>query len=99
MAARKRWRGTTTERGYGHTHRLERTRRLTQFRQGDPCAHCGQPIYGPPASIDLGHTTDRTSYIGLTHRACNRADGAIRGNRRRGQLSAAQQPWRASRIW
>jgi hypothetical protein len=90
-----RWHGTTTERGYGHQHQAERKRRLARWRPGDPCARCGRPMYGPPALIDLGHTTDRTAYTGLEHRHCNRGEGARRGNRMRGRVRA----WQSSRRW
>lgn len=91
MAARIRWAGTTTQRGYGHQHQAERKRRLAAYRPGDLCAHCGKPMtYWPlPVArryIDLPHTSDRTRYMpGLAHRACNRRDGAVRGNKMRGQ--------------
>jgi hypothetical protein len=108
MAARtrqdwQRWarKGTTEQRGYGHAHRTERERRLTRYRPGDRCAHCGQPITWWPLTvarryIDLPHNADRSGYLpGLAHRYCNRKDGAIRGNRRRGTA----RTWQASRQW
>lgn len=98
--ARKRWTGTTTQRGYGHDHQAERERRLAAYKPGDPCAHCGQPMaYSPPMArqyIDLPHTDDRGGYLpGLAHRHCNRADGARRGNRLRQQA----RTWAAARQW
>ncbi len=101
MAARVRWRGTTAQRGYDHTHRAERERRLGQYRPGDLCAHCGRPITWWPLTaarryIDLPHNIDRSGYLpGLAHRYCNRADGALRGNRMRGTI----RQWRTSRQW
>jgi len=105
MAARVRWRGTTTQRGYGWTHRQERDRRLAIYRPGDICAHCGRPIWAvriiTPAgrsisTVDLPHNADRTGYLpGLAHRRCNRADGAVRGNQARGTAKG----WAQSRIW
>jgi hypothetical protein len=73
-----RWTGTTTQRGYGADHQRTRARLLSEFTPGQPCARCGQPIWGPP--LDLGHTPDRTAYTGLEHADCNRADGARRSN-------------------
>jgi hypothetical protein len=106
MPARKRWRGTTTERGYGaaHIHALRRAR--AAWRPGDPCAHCGQPMWvmwvtdprNPRRRIcvlDLGHNADRSAYVGLAHRACNRSEGASRGNRMRG----AAERWASARAW
>lgn len=96
-----RWQGTTTARGYGHTHRAERERRLALYRPGDICAHGGEPLLWWPLSLarhylDLPHTTDRGGYLpGLSCRRHNRADGARRGNRRRGAL----RRWRTSRAW
>lgn len=82
-------RGTAATRGYGTPHATERKRRLANWRPGDPCARCGQPMWGPSDRIDLGHTDDRTGYIGLEHAECNRADGARRGNAARGGFTLA----------
>ena len=101
--ARKRWRGTTTQRGYGADHQALRRQLLAQFTPGQPCARCGQPMW-TKAHIDLGHTADRSAYTGLEHRRCNRADGARRGNKRRGWrtvtvTTVTMQPWQPSRDW
>lgn len=96
-----RWKGTTTERGYGHEHRKERARRLALYRPGDRCAHGGESLNYPPAIaaryLDLPHTPDRAGYLpGLSCRKHNRQDGAIRGNRaRRAKALRA----RAARTW
>jgi len=107
MAARVRWTGTTTQRGYGHQHQAERERRLLLYRPGDLCAHCGRPITWWPLTkvtrryIHLPHNQDRTGYLpGLAHAACNLRDGqrmttAILAARR-GEPARA---WRASRQW
>ena len=105
MAARVRWRGTTAQRGYGSPHQRELKRRRAAWRPGDICAHCGRGIMQlwriMPSGrriclADLPHTDDRTGYLpGLAHSHCNRADGARRGNRIRGQ----QRVWRTSRRW
>lgn len=84
-----RWQGTTTQRGYGRAHQLERERRLTRWHPGDPCARCGQPMWGPADRIHLGHTEDRTGYTGLEHSDCNTREGARRGNQNRGFKPAA----------
>ena len=95
MAARVRWQGSSTARGYGSRHQALRKRLLLRWRPGDPCARCGQPMWGPAAMIDLGHTADRTGYTGLEHRRCNRGDGARRGNRMRGTA----RRWASARHW
>lgn len=101
MAARVRWQGTTTQRGYGAPHQRLREQRLALYRPGDICAHGGEPLrYWPLAVarrfLDLPHTADRTGYLpGLSCRRHNRADGATRGNRKRGQV----RQWASARRW
>jgi hypothetical protein len=43
-------------------------------RPGQPCARCGLPMY-VTQDLDLDHTDDRTGYLGLSHRSCNRRAG------------------------
>lgn len=106
----QRWarKGTTGQRGYGHQHRLERERRLRQYKPGDPCAHCGRPITAWPLPvarryIDLPHNPDRSGYLpGLAHSACNRRDGqrmttAILAARR--GTPAQRGGWQQARQW
>lgn len=89
MAARVRWTGSTTSRGYGAPHQSEREQRLKRYRPGDICAHGGEPLLFWPLAVarrylDLPHNPSRTGYLpGLSCRRHNRADGAIRGNRQR----------------
>ena len=96
-----RWKGTTTERGYGNAHQRERERRLRIYRPGDLCAHGGEPMWWWPLPIarrflDLPHTTDRLAYLpGLSCRHHNRSEGVTRANRLRGVASV----WRSSRRW
>lgn len=99
----QRWarRGTTEQRGYGHAHRTERERRLSAYRQGDICAHGGEPLRWWPVSVarrflDLPHNADRSGYLpGLSCRRHNRAEGATRGNQQRGRARA----WQSARRW
>jgi hypothetical protein len=101
MAARKRWRGKTSERGYGWPHVKVREQRLAVYRPGDICAHGGEALAYWPLSVarlylDLPHTTDRTGYLpGLSCRRHNRGEGATRGNRQRGQGGG----WWQARRW
>lgn len=103
-----RYNGTTTQRGYGAPHQAERKRRLAQYKPGDPCAHCGQPITYWPLRIarrylDLPHMPGKTGYLpGLAHRACNRRDGqrittAILRARR--GTPAQRGGWQQARQW
>jgi hypothetical protein len=101
MAARVRWQGSTAQRGYGHHHQAERKRRLAVYRPGDLCAHGGEPLMYWPLAVarrylDLPHLADRSGYLpGLSCRKHNRADGAIRGNRKRGSI----KQWASARQW
>ena len=45
------------------------------------CARCGLPI-GPEDAFDLDHTQDRSGYLGVSHRYCNRSAGGRRRGRR-----------------
>jgi hypothetical protein len=103
MAARVRWQGTTTQRGYGAAHQAERARRLKRYRPGDVCPHCGQAMTYWPLTVarrylDLPHNADRSGYLpGLAHRKCNRADGQrIATAIRYGKVT---RTWRTSRQW
>ena len=103
--ARKRWRGTTTQRGYGWPHARERERRLKEYRPGDRCAHGGEPMWWWPLAIarrhlDLPHTADRSGYLpGLSCAAHNRGEGAARGNRARRSPWPQRTGWASSRAW
>lgn len=99
----QRWarRGSTEDRGYGHAHRTLREQRLAVYRQGDICAHGGEPLPWWPVQVarrflDLPHNADRSGYLpGLSCRRHNRAEGATRGNRMRGRARA----WASARRW
>jgi len=99
--------GNTTQRGYGNDHQHELKRWFAQWKPGDPCAQCGQPMWVRwitewrngreyrVSMIDLGHNADRSGYIGLCHRSCNRREGAVRGNQQRRQAKR----WQQARAW
>lgn len=102
----QRWarKGTTTQRGYGYGHVKILEAALARWRPGDLCAWCGQPMErrwmvnraGKRVSaIHLGHTADRSGYLGLMHAHCNTSEGASRGNRMRKTVTV----WRSSRAW
>lgn len=87
-------------RGYGYLHQKIRAALIAAWTPGDPCTRCGQPMWGPPRKIHLGHTEDRTAYTGLEHEACNTSEGASRGNRARATVTAAATVTvRHSRQW
>ena len=69
-------RGTTTERGYGSTHKALRAHWQTLItREPQPCTRCGQPI----TTHDTWHLDhddhDRSKYRGPSHATCNTAAG------------------------
>lgn len=87
-------RGSTTERGYGYTHRQVRAAELP-YAYGLPCLFCGE-IMRPGQQLHLDHTPDRRGYRGFAHASCNRLDGAKRGGKRtRGRRRA----WTTTRSW
>src|SRR6516165_6446470 len=93
--------GHTTAEGYGYEHQQLRRVLMAAWLPGDPCSRCGQPMWGPPQAIHLGHTDDKTAYRGLEHAHCNTSDGARRGNRtrrQRGTVTAVREV-KPSRAW
>jgi hypothetical protein len=85
-----RWRGTTTERGYGGDHAKLRKQRLAVYQPGQPCTIGGEPLNLPPSMLDLAHDHVNGGYLpGLSCRYHNRQEGAQRGNHGRGFVPAA----------
>lgn len=66
-------RGTAAQRGYGTAHVATREKLLAQWEPGQPCAHCGQPMWDK-SKLDLAHTADRSGWRGLAHAECNRGN-------------------------
>ncbi len=70
--------GTTGERGYGYAHQRARRQALAAMVDEQPCVRCGEPMYHWQL-LDLDHADDdRSVYLGLAHRGCNRSAGAVR---------------------
>ena len=80
-------RGTPTARGYGREHRARRNAITRRMARGETftCHRCHHPIQ-PGQPWDLGHTDDRTTWLGPEHAACNRADGGRKGATTRNHL-------------
>jgi hypothetical protein len=83
---RGRPKGGTTQRGYGSDHQRERARLAPLVAAG--LARCMQPVCVMPSRCilptqrwALGHTEDRTAWLGPVHAKCNQVDGARRGGR------------------
>ena len=70
-------------------------RRVPQIING---IRCGQPMY-PSQRLDLGHTDDRTGYIGLVHHACNIRAAAIKANQTRQPARSGPPLMVTSRRW
>lgn len=74
---------------YGPDHRALR-RVMLPNAWGTPCARCGRPmVYGEP--LDLDHRDDGPGYLGMSHRSCNSAAGARKGNHRRAEVRRARR--------
>jgi hypothetical protein len=87
---------STTVRGYGWNHRVERKRWGLVVQAGYAvCVRCGIPIeLGSPFHLD--HRDDRLGYLGVSHAGCNLKAAARRGNTIR---RAKYSPRVASREW
>jgi hypothetical protein len=80
-------RGVTSRRGYGWPHQRLRAVWARRVNEGGvSCARCGKPI-APGQAFDLDHSDHPRAkelrlYNGASHRACNRASGAHKAQRR-----------------
>ena len=64
---------STTARGYGTQHQKLRKRVALTVKAGTAvCWRCGLPIH-PWQAWDLGHSDDRTRWVGPEHSFCNRS--------------------------
>jgi hypothetical protein len=70
--AHDRQRGTRQERGYDAQHDALRRHLVAALDPWAPCPRCGHPLGPDPALLDLMHNDQRTAWLGLGHRACNR---------------------------
>lgn len=75
-------------------HRAARKRYGALVKAGQ--AHCVEPVcvmanrwIPPTAPWDVSHDPSGTVTLGPSHRACNRSEGARRGNQMRGRLRSA----------
>jgi hypothetical protein len=87
-------------RGYGAAHKAFRLRYLRAIESGNVvlCARCSRRIL-PGTPFDLDHTPDRSSYLGPSHRTCNRRQGGRNGaavTRSRRAVAAAAGP---THVW
>lgn len=76
---------TTSQRGYGAHHQRLRLRwkRLLASEGQLPCARCHKPVL-PTDEWELDHDDiDRTRYIGVSHKLCNRQAGGEKSQRMR----------------
>lgn len=76
----RRTKGNTTDRGYGHAHRLVRMALLAAFVPGEPCPICDEPMLaGEPLDLDHSDPASRLRREPgdqLTHSRCNRSSAA-----------------------
>jgi hypothetical protein len=105
MATRRR---DSTLTVYDHAHRLARATAVAAFQFGQACSIGGEQLLCDPRWLDLAHDHVNGGYLGLACRRHNRAEGARRGNWRRGFLRHPERwavpalppsPVRASRDW
>jgi hypothetical protein len=82
----------TTARRYGVVHTRLRQRLAPLVRAGVArCVYCGEQIVG---AWDLGHSDDRSSWIGPTHPHCNRREAGLKAIRlRRRRRTVTSQQW------
>ena len=104
---RKRTQLSASARGYHYRHQKIRTGWAPLVNAGQVRCHavlCLEERDGrsrwivPGTPWHLGHTPDRTAWTGPEHARCNLSDGAVRGNRMRGQRGTVRRR-KQSRTW
>lgn len=88
--------GTTASRGYDNQHKRHRAALAPVVERGE--AYCQQPVcvmpsrWIPPGSEwHLGHSDDRSEWLGPVHSICNTADAGRRGAITRRRKSALRK--------
>jgi hypothetical protein len=71
--AHDRQRGSRQQRGYDAQHDALRAQLVASLDPWAPCPRCGHALGPDPDRLDLMHNDDRTGWLGLGHRRCNRA--------------------------
>jgi hypothetical protein len=80
--ARDQARGTRQQRGYTAQHDQLRAHLVAALDPWAPCPRCGHALGPDAALLDLMHNDDRTAWLGLGHRRCNRDVSPISAGQR-----------------
>jgi len=75
-------RGSRQQRGYDAQHDALRAQLVAALDPWAPCPRCRDPLGPDPALLDLMHNDDRTGWLGLGHRRCNRDVSPISAGQR-----------------
>jgi len=80
--AHDRQRGSRQQRGYDAAHDALRAQLVAALDPWQPCPRCGHALGPDAALLDLMHNDDRTGWLGLGHRRCNRDVSPISAGQR-----------------
>jgi len=75
-------RGSRQARGYDAQHDALRAQLVAALDPWAPCPRCAEPLGPDPDLLDLMHNDDRTAWLGLGHRRCNRDVSPISAGQR-----------------